>query len=103
MEDPHAPWERAFGDARRRATLFISKYNEALPRSACPSCGDEGHLPGIKCPACGYRHETAWAILRDTEWGYEVVPLVNRERVIATFEIDPPGPTESTRVIDSQS
>ncbi|AOS44348.1 hypothetical protein Verru16b_01409 [Lacunisphaera limnophila] len=37
---------------------------------------------------CGYRHPTSWAIIRDTEWGYEVVALTNRKNVIAKFEVE---------------
>lgn len=82
---------RAFSVAKTEALSFITGYNASLPSQACPSCGDEGHVPGLRCAACGYKHDRAWAILRDTEWGYDVVELTNRRKILARFEL----PSES--------
>lgn len=78
----------AFGAQKAKALKFIAAYNETLPSSHCPQCRDEGHVPGLVCPACGYRHHIAWAILRDNEWGYEVVPLASRKTVLARFNVE---------------
>jgi hypothetical protein len=59
-----------------------------LPSDRCPKCLGDGHVPGLTCPACGYRHAVAWAILRDGEWGYEIVSLTNRKHVLARFDVE---------------
>lgn len=79
--------EQEFADAKGQALDFIGAYNAKLPSKACPACNDAGHVPGLRCPCCGYRHPQSWAILRDTEFGYDVVPLTNRREVIASFEV----------------
>lgn len=79
--------EKAFADAKTDALDFIKKYNAKLPTESCPKCGDAGHIPGLRCPACGYRHNIAWAILRDSEWGYEVIALTNRKTVVREFRV----------------
>lgn len=81
--------DAAFKQARTNAVLFIEAYNARLPSRACPSCDDEGHLPGLRCPACGYKHSSTWLILRDTEWGYEAVTLTNRKFIVASFPLEP--------------
>lgn len=78
---------RAFAEAKAQALGFVARYNASLPSTACPECGDAGHVPGLRCPACGYRHDRAWAILYDTEWGYDVVWLTNRKKILASFRI----------------
>lgn len=70
------------------AVLFIESYNARLPAKACPSCKEVGHLPGIQCPTCGYKHGETWLILRGTEWGYEAVALTNRKKIVAVFPIE---------------
>ena len=80
--------EQEFTEAKARALDYIGTYNAKLPSKACPECGDEGHVPGLRCPCCGYRHHQSWAILRDTEFGYDVVPLTNRRQILATFKVE---------------
>lgn len=80
--------ERVFAVARSRAAVFVAEHNAPLPKN-CPGCHDSGHVPGLRCPACGYRHRIPWAIIRDTEWGYEVVALTNRRTVFCVFNVDP--------------
>ncbi len=75
-----------FALLRRQADEFADRHNARLPSRECPKCLSPGHVPGLRCPECGYRHPQPWAIVRDTEWGYEVVPLTKRRRVIARFE-----------------
>ncbi len=69
--------ESAFRCQKKKALEFIDQFNERLPSQNCPNCGIEGHVPGLPCPAadCGYKHEISWAILLDTEFGYDVVAL----------------------------
>lgn len=86
--DPEA-LDGAFAAAKAEALDFLSGYNASLPSHACPGCGDAGHVPGLRCPACGYKHDRAWAILRDTEWGYDVVELTNRRKILARFQLPP--------------
>ena len=88
FEKRHAQLEGAFQLQKDRALSFIEKHNAALPSKRCPECHDEGHVPGLRCPACGYRHGVAWAILRDGEWGYEVIALTNRKKVLAEFRVE---------------
>lgn len=92
MEPDLDALEKAFLKARDEALEFIGDYNSKLPSESCPSCGDTGHVPGLRCPTCGYRHHIAWAILRDGEWGYEVVALTNRRKVLAEFKVDAEQP-----------
>lgn len=80
--------EGAFAVARSQALVFIEEHNAALP-DICPKCDDSGHVAGLRCPACGYRHRISWAIIRDTEWGYEAVSLTNRRKVLAVFNLNP--------------
>lgn len=87
MNDEFELLGRAFAEAKAEALGFVAGYNASLPSKACPECGDLGHVPGLRCPACGYRHDRSWAILRDTEWGYDVVPLTNRKSILASFRI----------------
>jgi hypothetical protein len=87
MDDQAETLDRAFSEAKTEALGFVAGYNASLPSQACPECGDAGHVPGLRCPACGYKHDRAWAILRDTEWGYDVVWLTNRKKVLASFRI----------------
>ncbi|WP_145928624.1 hypothetical protein OH491_03690 [Termitidicoccus mucosus] len=58
-----------------------------LPADQCPFCGRPGHVPGLPCPECFHCHEVSWAILQDTEFGYEVVALNDRRQVLARFEV----------------
>jgi ribosomal protein L37E len=88
MKDAHDQLERMFSSARAQALAYIGEVNAKLPLQ-CPRCQDHGHVPGLLCPACGYRHTPPWVILRDTEWGYEVVPLTNRRKVLAVFKVSP--------------
>lgn len=86
-KDMQPDLDYAFIAARKAAREFINEHNRGLPSDFCPKCGDEGHVPGLMCPACGYRHDVPWAILQDTEWGYEVVALTNRRKVFAVFNV----------------
>lgn len=79
--------DRAFARAREKAAAFASKRNSKLPAAACPQCSDSGHVPGLRCPSCGYKHSEPWSIVLDTEWGYAVVALTNRRMVFAEFKV----------------
>ena len=87
MDEEVESLDRAFAAAKEEAVSYATGYNLSLPSRACPQCGDCGHVPGLRCPACGYRHDRSWAIIRDTEWGYDVVWLTNRRKVLASFRI----------------
>lgn len=89
MSNENDPLTRAFASAREKARAYAEEYNSCLPAQSCPRCGDVGHVPGLRCPACGYRHPKAWVIVRDTEWGYEVIALTNRRLVLADFPVEP--------------
>jgi hypothetical protein len=88
MDESLESLEKLFGSARLRAGAYAEKYNSHLPGASCPKCHDLGHVPGLRCHMCGYRHPTSWAIIRDTEWGYEVVALTNRKKVIEKFNVE---------------
>lgn len=75
----------AFDKAKKDASAFLSKYNAALP-GVCPSCGEDGHLPGLPCVNCDYVHDVCFAILIDTEWGYEAATLKGR-KTVAVFSV----------------
>ena len=77
-----------FAKAKEEALVFIKAHNRNLPSDNCPRCGDEGHLPGLPCPACGYRHSVSWAILRGTEWGYAAVAISNPKLVLGSFLVE---------------
>jgi len=87
LDDECDQLEAAFDRARHLALDFIKDHNAILP-TECPRCREESHIPGLRCANCGYRHETAWAILRDTEWGYEVIPINDRTAVLKAFNIE---------------
>ena len=82
------PLELQFAEAKTKTMLFIKEHNDNLPHERCPKCNDDGHVPGIRCAACGYRHKIPWAILRDTEWGYEAIALTDRNSVLVEFKIE---------------
>jgi len=88
MDDSLQNLERMFSSARTRALSHANNYNAQLPSAQCPRCKDPGHVPGLRCTNCAYRHPQTWAIIRDTEWGYQVVPLTNRKIVLAEFNVD---------------
>lgn len=79
--------DREFEDARRRAQIFISAHNSKLPIDACPQCGGDTHIPGLRCATCGYRHDVPWIIIQDTEWGYAAIPLMDRNKPIQEFRV----------------
>lgn len=87
-ESEYRRLDRDFKKAKGDATAFAEKYNAILPTENCPGCGTKDHCPGLACPECGYVHSLSWAILRDTDWGYDVVPL-NKPRhvIIAGFYV----------------
>lgn len=87
LDDECDQLEAAFDRARHQALDFIKDHNAMLP-TECPRCREESHIPGLRCANCGYRHETAWAILRDTEYGYEVVSLTDRQCILSAFPVD---------------
>ena len=88
FESDHQRLSETFRIQKAKALLFIKEYNAVLPSEECPSCKDDGHVPGLLCPACGYRHHKPWAILRDGEWGYEVIALTNRKKILARFNVE---------------
>ena len=88
MDLDHDVYEKAFLKARGQAVRFIDRYNSQLPTKACPACSDDGHVPGLCCPACGYVHSKPWLILRDTEFGYEARQLTKGRVVIAKFDVE---------------
>jgi hypothetical protein len=73
--------------ARIEAEEFATQWNAVLPVQHCPNCGATDHCPGLACPDCSYVHPISWSILRDTEFGYEVVSLNNRRNRIAVFQV----------------
>jgi hypothetical protein len=77
----------AFGAQKAKALRFIEKHNSCLPADLCPHCNEPPHVPGLRCPNCGYIHATSWIILRDTEWGYEAISLRDRHHVVAKFNV----------------
>lgn len=89
MADTHY-LEREFSRAKHDALAFIERHNDKLPAQRCPSCHAEGHVPGLPCPeaTCGYRHDVSWAILLDTEWGYDVVSLNDRKHVVISYNVE---------------
>lgn len=82
--------EHEFRGAKKKALIFIEKFNDKLPTRECPSCHSEGHVPGLVCcyATCGYIHPVSWVLLLDTEFGYDVVSLNNRKHKVATFNVD---------------
>lgn len=87
MNEDFEQLERAFAQQREAATDFCREFNASLPSRACPKCGEAGHCPGVPCFQCGYTHSVSWAILRDTEHGYDVVSLTDRRNVLASFTV----------------
>jgi hypothetical protein len=79
--------EKAFADAKSKTKDFIERFNDPLPTERCPGCDDIGHCPGLPCPVCGYEHQVSWVISLDTEYGYDVVEIRNRKKVIACFNV----------------
>jgi hypothetical protein len=77
----------AFEQARHNAETYAIAHNAPLPTARCPQCGVEGHCPGLACPDCGYVHPRSWAILKSTEWGFDVVALNERRRVFGRFNV----------------
>lgn len=80
----------AFREAKRRAETYIEGHNNQLPTAKCPSCQTDGHCPGLACPDCGHVTSVSWAILRDDEFGYEVIALNDRKRIYARFPVNLP-------------
>jgi len=78
----------AFETQRRCAQEFAAAFNEKLPSDMCPKCTESSHVPGLTCVACGYKHTSAWAIVRDTEFGYDVVALTSRRTIYASFVVE---------------
>lgn len=78
----------AFQNAKAEAEVFAEKYNSQLPIEKCPGCGEPDHCPGLACPDCGHVHSVSWAIIKDTEWGYDVVALNNKKLRVAEFRVD---------------
>lgn len=79
----------AFALERKNAHAFAAAHNRRLPTRRCPSCKDgvHGHVPGLVCAACGYRHSVSWAYVKDTEHGYDVVGIGRSRRVYASFVV----------------
>lgn len=88
LDDYLEDLELAFRRERERANEFCARHNAGLPSGACPQCGEPRHLPGIACSRCRYRHPVPWAIIRDTEHGYDVVNLTNSRKVLASFTVE---------------
>ncbi len=79
---------RAFATAKSDALAFIEHHNAELPTESCPTCGVSGHVPGLPCPECSHAYEVSWAILLDSEYGYDAVALNNRKHVFARFNVE---------------
>jgi len=84
-DEEHLRLTVAFAEARAAALTYAARYNASLPVTACPQCDDGGHVPGLLCPACGYRHPVPWLILVDTEYGYELVSIARPRTTHAVF------------------
>ena len=80
--------ERAFSIAKAKALGFIECHNGGLKTDACETCGASGNVPGLPCPECSHASEISWAILMNSEFGYEVVALNNRKHIFAQFNVD---------------
>jgi len=87
LDDYIARLDAAILEQKKQALRFIEHYNEQLPTDHCPVCLCSGHVPGLPCPECSHVHPVSWVILRDSEYGYEVVSLASRE-VIMAFSIE---------------
>lgn len=79
--------DAAFLEQKKQALSFIENYNESLPTDHCSECLCSGHVPGLPCPECSYTHPISWAILRSSEYGFEVVTLADR-KVVMSFSIE---------------
>lgn len=85
----HDDLDRAFSIAKAKALGFIECHNGGLKTDSCPTCGLAGHVPGLPCPECSHgSEEVSWAILEDSEFGYNVVALNNRKHIFARFNVD---------------
>lgn len=80
--------DQAFSLAKAKALGFVEGHNGGLKTDACETCGAVGNIPGLPCPECSHASEVSWAILEDSEFGYNVVALNNRKRVFARFNVD---------------
>jgi len=80
--------QSAFMTQKIKAEAFIERYNSALPTERCPGCDTADHCPGLPCPDCNYVYQTSWSILKDTEWGYDVVALNDRKRILVRFNVE---------------
>lgn len=78
--------ENEFRTARKLACQFVETHNEKLPLEC--QCGCDSTVPGLPCPDCSHVADTPWAILLDTEFGYDVVALGDRNDVIARFNVE---------------
>lgn len=88
-DDYIARWDAAFNEAKHKALSFIEHYNSELPINACPHCQSEsGHVPGLACCDCGYIHPIPWAVLRSSEYGWDVVGIGNSRHRIISFEVE---------------
>ncbi|HVT30335.1 MAG TPA: hypothetical protein VHE81_20160 [Lacipirellulaceae bacterium] len=79
---------RAFEIAKSRAVEEAERRNANLER-VC-RCGATSYVPGLECQACGHKadRDHAWAVVRDTEFGYDLIPIGSRFEVLATFRVD---------------
>lgn len=81
--------DSAFDEAKRKALDFIEHFNSELPIDECPQChSKDGHVPGLPCCECGYIHPVPWAVLRSSEYGWDVVSLGNSRHRIISFEVE---------------
>lgn len=78
-------YERQFFCAKRKALEFLEHYNAAIP-TTCPQC-EEQFVAGLPCE-CGYCHPIPWGVLQGSEWGYEIVAIGNRRKVILEFPVE---------------
>ncbi len=82
-----ADLEQAFSIAKQHAIEEAERRNSRLSLKC--RCGEETYIPGLVCFACGWCAEPddAWLVVRDGEWGYELVPISKRVP-IASFSVE---------------
>ena len=77
----------AFRKRKAKAKNLIERHNDPLRTEQCHSCLNTRHCPGLPCPVCGYEHKVSWVISLDTEFGYDVVEIRSRKKIIASFTV----------------
>ncbi|HVT30272.1 MAG TPA: hypothetical protein VHE81_19840 [Lacipirellulaceae bacterium] len=79
---------QAFEIAKARAIEEAERRNAKLER-VC-KCGETSFVAGLCCPSCGSQadRDHSWVVVRDTEFGYDLIPIGSRFDVLATFRVD---------------